>query len=174
MTSIVVRQGDDDDIPFLAGIERAAGHLFLDMDMPEIAVDDPIPEEELRDAMQSGLLLVASPGADHDEPVAYLLARQLRESLHIEQVTVHPAYARQGIGARLIEATGAYATGQGISALTLTTFRDVPWNAPYYRRLGFTEVTSETLPPDLQAIVQRERDAGLDRWPRVVMRRACR
>jgi hypothetical protein len=26
---------------------------------------------------------------------------------------------------------------QGAGRLTLTTFIEVPWNAPYYRRLGF-------------------------------------
>ncbi len=120
-----------------------------------------------------GLLLVAAPVGEGREPVGYLLARTLRESLHIEQVTVHPAYARQGIGARLIKAAGAYAVGQGIPALTLTTFRDVPWNAPYYRRLGFAEIPGRDVPSDLRAIVQRERDAGLHRWPRAVMKRGC-
>lgn len=173
MTEVAIRQATEDDIPFLAEIERAAGRLFVTVGMSEIAEDDPIPEEDLLSAMQAGLLFVAAPAGTGGEPVGYLLARPLRESLHIEQVTVHPAFARQGIGARLIAAAGSHAVEQGIPALTLTTFRDVPWNAPYYRRLGFEELPERDLPPDLRAIVQREQDAGLHRWPRVVMQRSC-
>lgn len=173
MTAISIRPAEDRDISWLGNIEQDAGRLFLDVDMPEIADDDPIPEEDLRDAMRSGLLLVAVADNDGGEPVGYLFAHQLEDSLHIEQITVHPAHARQGIGARLIEACEACALARGIPALTLTTFRHVPWNAPYYRRLRFEEIPERELSPDLRAIVQRERDAGLHRWPRVVMRRPC-
>jgi hypothetical protein len=31
----------------------------------------------------------------------------------------------------------AWAQRHGLAALTLTTFTDVPWNMPYYERLGF-------------------------------------
>ena len=31
----------------------------------------------------------------------------------------------------------------GLPCLTLTTFRDVPWNAPWYSRLGFEPAPDE-------------------------------
>ncbi|WP_206604336.1 hypothetical protein [Arthrobacter pityocampae] len=60
---------------------------------------------------------------------------------------------------------------QGCSALTLTTFADVPWNAPYYARLGFAIVAPERLTPGLRAVRDHEAAVGLDAWHRVAMRR---
>lgn len=37
--------------------------------------------------------------------------------------------------------------------LTLTTFRAVTWNLPFYARLGFVEIRRETLRPELAAVV---------------------
>jgi hypothetical protein len=53
----------------------------------------------------------------------------------------------------------------------LTTFTDVPWNAPYYQRLGFRRLSDDKLTPGLRAIRAREAAIGLDRWPRCCMRR---
>ncbi|CAN5517152.1 GNAT family N-acetyltransferase [soil metagenome] len=63
----------------------------------------------------------------------------------------------------------SWAHEKGLDGLTLTTFRDVPWNAPYYRRLGFTDLPDTEWGPHLRAKVAREAAAGLSRWPRVVM-----
>jgi GNAT superfamily N-acetyltransferase len=92
------------------------------------------------------------------------------ECAHIEQVSVRPDHAGQGIGRALIDHVGAWASGQGLRALTLTTFRAVPWNAPYYERLGFTEPPGGPA-PGLAAIMAAETAAGLDPATRVCMRR---
>ena len=59
------------------------------------------------------------------------------EALHLEELDVLPGHGRQGIGTRLVRALCDGARGRGIAAVTLCTFRDVPWNAPFYERLGF-------------------------------------
>jgi GNAT superfamily N-acetyltransferase len=84
---------------------------------------------------------------------------------------VHPRAARQGIGRRLIEHAARYARQHGLAGLTLTTFADVPWNAPYYERCGFRVVPDGELTPGLRAVRRNEAAHGLDRWPRVVMHR---
>jgi hypothetical protein len=53
--------------------------------------------------------------------------------------------------------------------MTLTTFRDVPWNGPYYTRLGWSALPAADLPPELAAARRHERDLGLDQWPRQAM-----
>jgi hypothetical protein len=65
----------------------------------------------------------------------------------------------------------ADAAGRGVPALTLTTFRDVPWNAPYYARIGFRVLVEAELTQGLRGIRDAEAAHGLDRWPRVCMRR---
>lgn len=84
---------------------------------------------------------------------------------------MHPEFARRGIGRALIDAIGREPVARERRRLTLTTFQDVPWNAPYYARLGFVAVDEESLPGDLSRIVANERAAGLHQWPRVVMQR---
>uniref|UniRef100_UPI0034DE1FD0 GNAT family N-acetyltransferase n=1 Tax=Streptomyces flavofungini TaxID=68200 RepID=UPI0034DE1FD0 len=104
--------------------------------------------------------------------VAYLVSQALeRGAEHIEQVSVHPRAARQGVGRALIEHVAARARAEGGAALTLTTFADVPWNAPYYARIGFRPLTEAELTPALRAVRAHEAELGLDRWPRLCMRR---
>jgi GNAT superfamily N-acetyltransferase len=90
---------------------------------------------------------------------------------HVEQVSLHRDHARHGIGGRLLDHVGSWAADQGLSALTLSTFRAVPWNAPYYARLGFRELTADETTPGLAAVVAAETAFGLDPTTRVRMRR---
>jgi predicted N-acetyltransferase YhbS len=84
---------------------------------------------------------------------------------------VHPSHTRQGLGRRLLETAVLWAEQQSLSAVTLTTFADVPWNAPYYQRLGFQTLAESELTEGLQRIVKHEAARGLNVWPRVTMRR---
>lgn len=74
--------------------------------------------------------------------------------IRIEQVSVHPA--RQGVGAALIEAAARWAQQKAFDAMTLMTFRDVPWNRPYYERLGFRVVDEAQLTEGLRALQANE------------------
>jgi GNAT superfamily N-acetyltransferase len=165
-----IRTARLDDLPFLQDIERAAGSCFRDIGMPEIADDEPLPLDELARYQRAGTAWVAD---DHTgTPVAYLLAEPEPEpvdgSLHIEQVSVHPRHAHRRIGRALIDHLAAHAAAP---ALTLTTFAEVPWNAPYYARCGFRILADDALTPGLCAIRRREAAHGLERWPRVCMRK---
>lgn len=171
------------DLPVLRDIERAAGEAFRAVGMPEIADDEPLPVDALAAYADAGRAWVAVPDGEGPppprsrpagaggRPVAYLVADLVDGNLHIEQVSVHPDAARRGIGRSLIEHAAAYARGQALPALTLTTFTHVPWNAPYYRRCGFRVLAPAELTAGLRAVVRHETDLGLTRWPRVVMRR---
>jgi hypothetical protein len=68
-----------------------------------------------------------------------------------------------------MDAVIGWAKSRRFHAITLTTFRDVPWNGPFYGSLGF--VVTETLTPQLTRIRQDERERGIDAFgPRVAMR----
>jgi hypothetical protein len=64
-----------------------------------------------------------------------------------------------------------WAEQQGLDTVTLTTFSDVPWNAPYYQRLGFRTLAEAEVSEGLRRIRKQEAARGLDAWPRVSMRR---
>ena len=151
----MIRRAREDELELLIEIEREAGRAFAEIGMPEIARDDPGTVEDVRGAW------VAVDGADR--PVAYVVSRVVDGVTHVEQVTVAPSHARRGIGAALIDHLGA--------PVTLTTFRDVPWNAPYYARLGFEVVPPEEQGPELAALVRDEAERIPGDAPRVAMRR---
>jgi len=153
----------------LPGIEAAGGVAFAGIGMPEIADDLDPTVEELEPYQQAGRAWVAL--ASGDQPVAYLIADEVDGCCHIEQVTVHPDYGRRGVGRKLIEEAAGWAAAHGLPALTLTTFTEVPWNAPYYLRCGFRVLADTEITPELRAIRTAEAARGLDAWPRVCMRR---
>lgn len=160
----MIRVASLTDLPALGDIERAAGEPFRDLGMAAIADDEPFTLAELTTYQRAGRAWVYG-----DPPVSYVLVDEIDGYAHIEQVSVHPGHSRQGIGRMLIDHVGTWATSRGLAGLTLTTFTEVPWNAPYYARLGFRVVTD--LSPGLRAVRAHEAAIGLDAWPRVVMRR---
>lgn len=93
---------------------------------------------------------------------------------HLEEIDVLPAHGRRGLGTRLVLHVCRWAGMNGFESVTLTTFRDVPWNMPFYGRLGFRIIPSSELSPALRAVVQDETRRGLDPACRVVMKRSCR
>lgn len=159
-----IRPVEARDFPALMDIEHAAAEQFRSIGIPAIADLGPFNDEELAGFVNAGLAWVASD--DSDVPVGFLVAEVVDGCLYIAEVNVHPRAARQGLGRQLIDhaASGEYA------ALVLTTFRDVPWNAPYYRRLGFVVLADDEVTPGLRAIREYQATIGLDRWPRVCMR----
>ncbi|MGW3952889.1 GNAT family N-acetyltransferase [Streptomyces sp. NPDC004752] len=165
-----IREVRIEELPLLQDIERTAGRCFRDFGMPEIADDEPLPLDELARHQRAGLAWAAVN--ESDTPVAYLIADHVDGYLHIEQVSVHPDSARRGIGRRLLDYLAERAAAHSIPALTLTTFADVPWNAPYYARCGFQPLDDKLLGPGLLDIPMREAAHGLDRWPRLFMHRA--
>lgn len=166
----MIRHAREEDLATLQDVERAAGRAFIDLDMAAIAEAEPPSLELLRSYCAAGRAWVAE-AEDNPIPVAYLVADIVDGNTHIEQVSVHPDHARRGIGRALIEHVAHWSRQHRLAALTLTTFVDVPWNAPYYQRCGFRPLAEDELTPGLRALRALEAAHGLDRWPRECMSR---
>lgn len=137
--------------------------------MTEIGDDPPTDLETLREAQAERCLWVACDGSDM--PIGFVLARLVDGALYIQELDVMRAYQRGGIGGRLIGAVCDTARDRGDSSVMLSTFADVPWNAPYYERLGFERLPSDALTPAMRRIEAEEAACGLDMSRRVFMRR---
>lgn len=137
---------------------------FLGTSLAAIAEDEPTDARTLEARIRTDDAIVAVDEAD--TPVAFVIVRPLGAEIYIEQIDVDPAHAGKRLGARLLAAVA----DRG-KPMALSTFRDIPWNAPWYRRLGFVDIPDDGLPP-LLAHVRREHIArGLDESLRVFMRR---
>jgi len=164
---MIVRAATPEELPTLRAVQVASGAAFRDIGMADIADNPPLMLTELREYQEAGRAWVAAD--ERDEPIAFVVVDLLDGNAHIEQISVRPDHARRGVGRALIDHVAEWAHGQGIPALTLSTFRTVPFNAPYYERLGFRPVEEPTL--GMHAIVAAETAMGLDPATRVLMRR---
>jgi GNAT superfamily N-acetyltransferase len=153
----------------LREIERAAGQSFASVGYPDVARHEPTPAAALRDAITDGALFVAVTPSD--DPVGFLLCTEIDGDLYVQELAVHPDHAGHRLAVPLLQAAEDLARSLGLPALSLTTFRSVPWNAPYYERLGFHILPDNQIGPSLRFVIARQKAAGLDVANRVAMRR---
>ena len=167
-----VTEAAPEDVALLPEIERIAGLQFkasADLGIPDEMYDTPNPVETFAAAQRAGRLWVAR--AASGEPVGFALVTEIERYAHLDELDVLPTYGRRGIGSTLLAAVCSWARDAGYAAVTLRTFRDVPWNAPFYRRRGFCVVESETLSAGHVALERSERQRGLRTEARVTL--AC-
>lgn len=165
---IRIRLASADEIHKVAPLERAAAEVFRTIGMDAVADDAPITETTLLQAVEEQRLWFA---VEYGVLKAYLLGDFLPQSLHIDQVTVHPDASRRGLGALMIESVSADPRSKERGLLTLTSFANVPWNAPYYERIGFLDIAESDWPEGVAEKVAAEQGTDMAAWPRVVMQR---
>lgn len=149
-----VRFAREADLPLLAAIEDSGEELLATL-MDTSHWGPSLAGQER--AKEPGFILVAG-----SPPVGYAHVLDLHGHLHLEQLDVADGYRRRGVGSALVQEVCRVATARGAREVTLLTFADVPWNAPFYARLGF-RVLAEPLPDFLRPLRDREIAVGLDR-----------
>lgn len=169
-SSSCVRLATAGELALLPEIERAAALIFLEyvaaLGIKAELLQSATPLENLRQAQAQDLLWVAVDA--QNRPVGFALAVELDGRLHLEEMDVHPAHGRRGLGKLLVDAvcTEARHRGQDVS---LSTFRDVPWNAPFYARLEFRQLEESELTPGLRRLREAEARRGLPPDTRMLM-----
>lgn len=157
------RPARPDEIETIRALERASAQRFVGL-LDALAADEPSPASVLASRIESGGLVMAVEGG---EVVGFVMFRPVEEWAYVEQIDVLPAFAGRRIGAALLDEVARLARATGLTGLSLSTFREVPWNAPYYRRLGFVKV--QALTPGMLAIRAEHLARGLDEAARVFM-----
>jgi len=146
-------------IPALAEIERAAAALFPDYVItPEIRAST-VPREQLEIARAEGRLWTAVTNTG--TAVGFAIATREFNAAFLHEIDVHPMHQRQGLGRRLIGEVVRWAETQRFSHVLLTTFEHVPWNAPFYSRLGFRKLAEDQLSRELRERLEDERQRGM-------------
>jgi GNAT superfamily N-acetyltransferase len=157
------------EVSRLREIEDEAGTIFAGLGLVDEALDVSFPLDDLVQLVAMGQVWVAC--GEDDLPVGMLIASVREGVVHVEELDVLPAHGRRGLGTRLLERACAWAAAQGYPAVTLSTFRDVPWNGPFYRKHGFRDLRPEELTPGMRAMREQEARHGLAVEARVFMRR---
>jgi GNAT superfamily N-acetyltransferase len=164
-----VRLARPDEVPRLRTIEDTAGEIFSGLGLIDEALDMSFPLDDLTRLVAMGQVWVGC--REDDLPVGMVIASVREGAVYVEEMDVLPEYGRRGLGARLLERVCAWAQEQGHAAVTLSTFRDVPWNGPFYRRHGFRDLEPVEWTPGMRAIREQEARHGLAVEARVFMRR---
>jgi predicted N-acetyltransferase YhbS len=162
-----IRSARAEELVLLSHIERSAARLFLDTPYSFLADAGPLSLNFLQQQFQSERVWVAVHL--HHVVVGYAIACEVDNTLYLQQIDVVPEHGRRGIGSSLVSAVCDQARRQGYAIVSLSTFRDIPWNAPFYAKLGFCAVDETELTPGFQYIRLKEKAAGLPIGDRVIM-----
>ncbi|HEY7915715.1 MAG TPA: GNAT family N-acetyltransferase [Acidimicrobiales bacterium] len=159
----MIREARPEEFSRLREIEFEADGMFA-----EVGIGPFDNDESENHLAQASVVLAAE-----DPAVGFACVEIVDGAAHLWQLAVLPSQGRRGLGTALVTAVSDWAKAHGFHAVTLTTFRDVPWNGPFYQRLGF-EVVDEP-GPGLAAIRVDERAGGDDDFgPRIAMRKELR
>lgn len=154
-----IRPATQQDAAALPDIERSSGEAFRQIPHLAWIADDTVTSQQRHEALIG--FGAAWVSLDANNALTGFLTAEVREdALHIWQMSVRSNQQRKGIGRNLIKAAEHWARSRHLVGLTLTTFRDVPWNAAFYRSCGFQDVDPHSYPA-LQATLEAEEQAGL-------------
>lgn len=159
------------DTSLLPAVELAAAKLYLSQlaitGLTSEILAEPNCAEDFAAAQRANLLWVAVD--ETASPIGFALLAQIDQWLHLDELDVHPAHGQRGVGTALVQQICRWAREQGYPGVTLSTFRHVVWNAPFYGRLGFVELPPAAQTPGLRALVASEQARGLHTDLRLVM-----
>jgi GNAT superfamily N-acetyltransferase len=164
-----IRRSRVNDAEAFPGIEHSAGLAFRQIPaLAWIADDDDLPSEFHRRLVIEGTSWTAVDGLDR--PIGFLSAEIFSDNLHIWELSVRLDRQRMGVGRRLIAHAIEEAKARNLASITLTTFIEVPWNAPFYTRVGFAILDRQTLAPRLADLLRQETERGFAAQARCAMR----
>jgi predicted N-acetyltransferase YhbS len=166
-SSYKIRSARVEELPLLSQIEDSAAALFLDTPYAFLVNDEPLSLDFVQQQFHAERVWVAVDC--HEIVVGYAIAREVDNTLYLQQIDVAPEHGRRGIGSALVSTVCDWAQQQGYGIVSLSTFRDIPWNAPFYSKLGFRALDEADLTTGFQQIRLKEFEAGLPIVDRVIM-----
>lgn len=167
MSAAFIRQARADELPKLPEIERSAAALFEGADQPMDILTNVTPAEAWTPRQAAGTVWVADDGAG--EPIGFLAAEVFKDELHVWELDVRHDFQGRGLGRRLMTHAIDWAQARGLARVTLTTFRHIAWNGPFYASMGFVEAAGEELSVRLAEVLSLEASKGLDPADRCAM-----
>jgi GNAT superfamily N-acetyltransferase len=162
-----IRSARVEELTMLSQIEKSAAVLFLDTPYAFLANDEPLSLDFVQQRFQAGQVWVAVD--KQDVVVGFAITREVDDTIYLQEMDVDPVHGCRGLGAALVETVCAWAQLQGYKTISLSTFRDLPWNAPFYAKLGFRMLDESELSIGFQQIRRQEMVDGLPIADRVMM-----
>ena len=146
-----ITRADAEEVGDLIAIDVAANGLFAGTGLiDEAELDDHVPGEVLGEAIAGRNVFVARSG--QGEVVGFTLTSERGGTLYLDQISVHPEHGKKGIGRALVDRVLTDGRDRRFRWVTLSTFRDVAWNGPFYRQFGFREIRRDKYAPWMEEL----------------------
>ena len=151
----IIRLALPEDAQLLPAIEISAAQAFrMINELSWLADSPPMSIERHSQLIALSTCWVALDA--ENQPQGFLSSERYGSYPHIYELSVMQSMQGKGTGRRLIEAAKGYARSSRLSFITLTTFTNVPWNAPFYSRVGFQTKATTDLDQRLAGILSEE------------------
>ncbi|KAJ9607136.1 hypothetical protein H2200_008208 [Cladophialophora chaetospira] len=145
-----VRPASESDIDYIWAIDSSATKKFGSIPaLADLAASEESPEKFESWLNQGRVYLVE----ERDAPVGFVAAHEVNDVLHINEIGVHEDHQGKGIGALLLQAIFEWGqdiarqNNRDVARVSLTTYADVAWNGPWYKKHGFRKVEGELVGP---------------------------
>ncbi|WP_227317485.1 GNAT family N-acetyltransferase [Cedecea davisae] len=166
---MILRASTTGDIEALQQVEAAAARRFLGVpELVFLAQAGVTDAGTHRRAIEQSLSWLVAGSDGRIRGFCYCQPHQ--GSLYLAEISTHPDFQRTGVGRTLLEAVFDSARRLSAKEVTLTTYQDVPWNAPWYQRHGFERIETLELSAELAECLRHQQDEGLMVLPRCAMR----
>lgn len=158
---MIIRQALEENIASIIAIDSSATVKFGTIPaLADLASDQESPEK-IQQWLRVGRVYLLEADA---EPLGFVAAHQIDSVIHIDEIAVMSDSQGKGIGKMLLNAVVGWAKEISCQAdvwaarVTLTTYADVPWNGPWYRKFGFKEIEAQSIGSWLVAVENEEHD----------------
>jgi GNAT superfamily N-acetyltransferase len=134
-----IRFAQSQELELLVAIDDDSAKLYA---TAGVAIDLPsthpfIVDERRRwsESLQAGRTLLAMN--ESGDGVGFAVVDLLDGAAYLDQLSVRMSAMRRGVGTALVRAALALGHELGADAMWLTTYGHLPWNVPFYEKLGF-------------------------------------
>ena len=125
------------DAALLPKVEARAAELFAAYGYASLGAIPALPEDAFNAIASENRTFVAAH--EDDGAIGFAMCGQIGSFLHLKELSVAPEHGRRGLGSALLDAVIAESVALKLDGVSLSTFRSVPFNAPFYKRHGFVE-----------------------------------
>jgi GNAT superfamily N-acetyltransferase len=149
-----IRSARIEELTLLAHIEQSAAIRFLDTPYSFLVDAKPLSLGFVQQRFQAGQVWVAVDR--QDTVIGFAVTREVDDTLYLQEIDIEPKHGQKGLGYSLVNMVRSWAKLSGYGVMSLSTFRDIPWNAPFYSKLGFRILDESELTAGFQRIRLQE------------------
>ena len=155
------------ELSLLNDIEQSASTIFQNTKYALETNQECLSLELCQQQQSKNLIWVAVD--EQKQLVGFAVILIVDNLAHLHELSVTPQHGRKGIGSKLVKEIINWAKQANFKAITLSTFSDIPWNAPFYKKLGFDKIKEEEIGQELKIIRLKEAELGLPIEDRILM-----